>query len=79
MKCTHYACTAVNGGQRRYRLPGLDTTCYATGDTVTAGGKHFLLGNAHREHYGNGDQALDVSWDVTEVQTPAPHLTRARD
>lgn len=80
MKCTHNACWVDREGrEHRVRLPGLDTSCYATGDVVTAGGKHYELGAAHREHYGTGDGALDVSWMAVEIPGIASHLTRARD
>ena len=80
MNCNHHACWIdADGRQHRVTLPGLDTSCYAKGDTVTAGGQHFKLGNAHREHFGLKDGALDVSWEAEVVATPAPHLTRGRD
>lgn len=75
MKCTHYACV----GNRAHTLPGTDTSCYAAGDTVTTRGKHFLLGNAHRQHYGSTEGALDVRWEATEVESVDPNLTRERD
>ena len=75
MKCRHTACFKDG---RRMTLPGTDTSCYATGDTVTTRWGVYKLGAAHKEHYGWAD-ALEVSWDAEEVDAPAPYLTRARD
>lgn len=80
MECTHNACWVDREGrEHRVRLPGLDTSCYATGDTVTTQYGVYRLGAAHREHYGLNDGALDVSWEAEPVAKPAPHMTRGRD
>ncbi len=76
MNCQNVACTRDG---RRHVLPGQDTSCYSSGDTVTAGGRHFKLGAAHREHYGTNDASLCVSWEAEEVGKPASYLTRGRD
>jgi len=82
MECTHKACYVdADGRIHRPALPGKDTSVYAAGDVVEAAdGQHYLLGaNPHKEHYGAGGLALEVSWDAKLVPTPPPHMTRDRD